>query len=593
MTTPDVAALYIRVSTDHQRENWSVQDQRGLARLGVERQMEVVVYDEQGVSGETIEARPTIQRLLADIELGQPVGLAGGRIRAVITVDWNRLSRDEDVIDGLKIKKVLKDNGVLLITPSKTYDFAVEMDSVFAQLELMFAANQKQKLVKTTTRGWYAKARAECRYPEPTCGFTGGVSPLGYRIVRDIPHRDGRPRARLDIDPAEAALVQRIYALYVDGVTNLLGAWQPLTIRAVAETLNLEGTRLPVRFRQRTLKTGVVSILPEGRMFRSDDIRRVLEHRVYLGFVTRGEGHLSKWVRDDGPAEVNHPHLRIIDVTLFNRATAQRQERAKRGRGACTTRPLAGVLQCPYCHGPMVSSQSSTRYKGKVRVHFSYTCLAYRQSGRARCAGYTIAESLARRAVEALLLDHLRALPIDHALDLALRERASYADKTITETLRAELLATEARLDRLVRAVTEGTFTPAEARTVKLEVLERQEHLTKRLAKLDSRALAEGEWLNAVAAIVTKLDERIHALDPARFQSLARLIVSGVVLAKEGRGQRWQAHVVRYQPTPLYLDMVAKFSPLNGAAAEAAQSISGAMLEMALTPVLRVLGAAA
>ena len=129
------AALYVRVSKGTQRENWSVQDQRGLARLGEARSLPVVIYDEQGVSGETIEDRPTMQRLLVDID--------AGRVAAVIVVDWSRLSRDEDNIDGLRIKKACKDNNVLILTPGRVYDFSLESDGMVAQFEMMLAASYK------------------------------------------------------------------------------------------------------------------------------------------------------------------------------------------------------------------------------------------------------------------------------------------------------------------------------------------------------------------------------------------------------------------------------------------------------------------
>ena len=41
------AALYVRVSTGKQKENWSVQDQRALAKLGEARGYRVVVLEEQ------------------------------------------------------------------------------------------------------------------------------------------------------------------------------------------------------------------------------------------------------------------------------------------------------------------------------------------------------------------------------------------------------------------------------------------------------------------------------------------------------------------------------------------------------------------
>ena len=48
---------------------------------------------------------------------------------------------------------------MLVLTPGRMYDFSTEADGFLAHLEMMFAASQKQKLVKATTRGQYAKAR--------------------------------------------------------------------------------------------------------------------------------------------------------------------------------------------------------------------------------------------------------------------------------------------------------------------------------------------------------------------------------------------------------------------------------------------------
>src|SRR6266542_3905946 len=109
------AALYVRVSTGKQKDNWSVKDQLGLARLGEERRLRVVLYEEQGVSGETIEDRPVMTRLLSDVKRG--------KVAAIIGVSTSRLSRDEDILDTLQLQATCRENDTIVITPEQVYDY--------------------------------------------------------------------------------------------------------------------------------------------------------------------------------------------------------------------------------------------------------------------------------------------------------------------------------------------------------------------------------------------------------------------------------------------------------------------------------------
>jgi hypothetical protein len=127
--------------------------------------MRVVLYDgDVAISGETIEERPDMTALLFDLEhrrISKPVDAdgrpipAGAVLGAIICVDLNRLSRDQDVIDGLRIKKACKDAQALILTPGKTYDFSRETVELLAGLELLISGNQKQKIVKAVSRGLY------------------------------------------------------------------------------------------------------------------------------------------------------------------------------------------------------------------------------------------------------------------------------------------------------------------------------------------------------------------------------------------------------------------------------------------------------
>ena len=349
---PDYAALYPRVSTGRQKDNWSVKDQLGLAHLGNERGLRVVLYDaDLGISGETIEDRKDMPVLLRDLAAGrtskavdvdgQPV--VGGRLVAVICVDLNRLSRDQDTIDGLRIKKTCKDAEAVVLTPGKVYDFAHESDDLLAGLELLISGNQKQKIVKAVSRGLYKKAHDG--------GWPGGSIPYGYQAVYDVPHADGRPRGRLVVDPEEAEVVRELYDRYVNGLTLPDGTWRPLTISGVCAVLNERGYLLPGR----TARKGRT---PGPRRFEVSDVRRLLECRLFAGYKAWGGGrkakaHNNPYVRDLGPAEVYDEAVRIIDPGVW--LTAQRRARAAGGGAPASGgggQAPAGAAALPPLRGP-------------------------------------------------------------------------------------------------------------------------------------------------------------------------------------------------------------------------------------------------
>ena len=65
-----------------------------------------------------------------------------------------------------------------------------------------------------------------------------------------MPHRDGRSRSRLAINPDEPNVVRRIYSLcadYIDGTTNDDWHTMPLSCDAIAKLLNDEGHTVTVK----------------------------------------------------------------------------------------------------------------------------------------------------------------------------------------------------------------------------------------------------------------------------------------------------------------------------------------------------------
>jgi len=188
-TKPVRAALYVRVSTQAQADRFSLPAQRKvLQKLAQDRGWNALLYDEGGVSAETIEARPVFRRLLDDV--------AAGRIDLVAVIEMERLCRASDLRDWARITTTFRDAGVLVATPERIFNLETAEDDFEADLRGILSKREKRKLLERTKRG-IDEARDAGR-------FCGGRPPTGYKL--DYETRKIIPDAEM------VPVVERIFA---------------------------------------------------------------------------------------------------------------------------------------------------------------------------------------------------------------------------------------------------------------------------------------------------------------------------------------------------------------------------------------------
>ena len=180
-----------------------------------------------------------------------------------------------------------------------------------------------------------------------------GRAPYGY-VVAD---------RQLVPDPREAAMVKRIFALYLE---------QSEGIRRIARQLNDEG-----------IVTGT------GRPWTAGAVRNVLRNAVYTGLYRR----LG--------VTVTRAHQSL--VTTAQHAEVIRRMTSKRTAPATQERReylLSGLVRCGYCGGPMIGARRPG--EGTEVVEYAYyRCQAATNEGR--CAYHTRrAEALEAEVIEAL-----------------------------------------------------------------------------------------------------------------------------------------------------------------------------------------------
>lgn len=164
-----------------------------------------------------------------------------------------------------------------------------------ANIEAVFADYWREKIIESSRRGRLAKA-ASGKWP------CDGHAAYGYR-------KEGLARdAELAIDEAEAAVVQRIFALYTGADSG-----KPMPMGMIAATLTHEGVPPPNR--------GSGAKYP-GKIWHKGTIYKILDRRAYIGEFTYGE-HI-----------IELPELAIIDEETFHIA----QRRRSQGRHESRTR---------------------------------------------------------------------------------------------------------------------------------------------------------------------------------------------------------------------------------------------------------------
>ena len=285
------------------------------------------------VSGETIAARPEVQRMLTDVTTG---ALAG-----IFVMEIERLARGDTSDQGM-VAKAFKQYDTLIITPTKTYNPANDADEEYFEFGL-FMSRREFKTINRRLQSGRITAANEGRYIAST-------APYGYERIK-IKNDKGYT---LKIIPEQAEVIRSIYEWYVTGRLQEDGTHNKLGAARIADQLNKMGVK-PIRNDQWT-RSSIIDIL---------------HNPVYAGKVRWGYKKEKKYLQDNKIRKqrnrsgayslVDGLHEAIISEEIFN--TAQNLMSARRhapvpGKDILKN-PFTGILYCGKC-GRMMTRQAKT-----------------------------------------------------------------------------------------------------------------------------------------------------------------------------------------------------------------------------------------
>jgi len=290
-------AGYVRVSTEGQAKEETHEVQIRWLREQAERHgWDLQLFLEPGVSGETIAARPQMQRMLAEVE--------AGRFDAVAAKAVDRLCRSQSLADWARIADTCKRAGVQIIGGGQTIDLQDATQALVFTLLGPGIAGFEKSMILSRTRDGMARALREGRKPH-------GVDPLGLRYHA--------AEKRWEIVESEARIIRRIYDMTDRGHTAV----------EVADALRADGV------------TGRA-----GLPMRKNQVSRILRSRTYRG----------EWVFKRGVV----PVPAIVDADQWDRVQGKIDaiKRSRSGRKGAVASSVRGLCWCAACQVPAYSSNT-------------------------------------------------------------------------------------------------------------------------------------------------------------------------------------------------------------------------------------------
>ena len=135
--------IYLRKSrSDSELEKMGVDvlERHEQILLSLAKQMKLSIggiYREV-VSGDSISARPEMQKLLSEVE--------SGRWKGVLVMEIERLARGDTVDQGI-VQRAFQYSGTLIVTPAKVYNPDNEFDEEYFEFGL-FMSRREYKTIK-------------------------------------------------------------------------------------------------------------------------------------------------------------------------------------------------------------------------------------------------------------------------------------------------------------------------------------------------------------------------------------------------------------------------------------------------------------
>jgi len=322
--------------------------EKALIELAKRQKLNLTGIYREVVSGETIAARPIMQKLLLEVEQGIWDG--------VLVMEIERLARGDTIDQGI-MAQAFKFSNTKIITPMKTYDPNNEFDEEYFEFGLFMSRREYKTINRRLQRGRITSVK-EGKY-------VGNQPPYGYlrkKLVYDkgftlVPH------------PEQSGVVKMIFDWYTNGILQLNGTYKRLGISLIVRELNKLGIK-PQRcdvWTVPSIRDMLINPVYTGKIrwnFRPA-VKQISE-----GKITKSRPRSKNFILVDGL------HEPIIDYNVFEQAQYNMTNNPPRpiGEKGVVKNPLAGLVICGKCGRSMVRRPHGPQQNADILMCPSTSC---------------------------------------------------------------------------------------------------------------------------------------------------------------------------------------------------------------------------
>lgn len=391
------AAAYVRLSKEDmttangiKTESNSISNQKQLILDFVENKTDITIVsirEDDGYTGTDYD-RPDFQHMMDDIRAGV--------VNCVIVKDLSRFGR-EYINAGKYIDRLFPFYGVRLIAINDNIDTITRSSSDDFNIMLKNLMNDNY------CRDISIKIRSQLQVKRKNGEFLGAFAPYGY-------DKSEENKNLLVIDEYAADVVRDIFEWKLDGVNQ----------ETISQWLNERGILSPLEYKKSKGLSYKTSFKTKKQaQWTATSVRRILTNPVYVGTLVQGirtrpnykiktiiVNEKEKWII------VEKAHDAIIDSKKFLLVQKLLELDTRTSPNEEKVFPLAGLIYCKDCKGPMVRK---TQTNGRKKF-FYYTCSTNKKTGN--CSSHRISASQLEEAVLKLLQEHINlVVELDSCLD--------------------------------------------------------------------------------------------------------------------------------------------------------------------------------
>lgn len=467
------AAVYIRYSSENQREGYSVEYQLDECKKYIDDHGFVFVrsYVDEAVSGRSANNRTGFFDLLADVKLGL--------YDVVIVYKYSRFARN--LMEATLYRQQIEKYGARLVSAMERIDDTTPEGRMMRNIIVAMDEYYSDNLSTFVQSSMYTAAKSG--------KYLGGILPYGFAVNENGEYIENK---------AEADIVRRIFELRASGA-------MPADILRI---FRAEGIRSR-----------------NGKPFTQQLLNKIVRSEKYIGVYKYS-------VKGYDPIRIENAFAPIVDRDLWDRVQHivdnLNVKRAAKGRARKNIYPLTGLVFCASCGEPFTGNS-----KGNGIAY--YTCRG--QDKLQICKNGSVLKSSLEDFVfgkiKELILSENHIDEISRLVFDMLSDRASGdAVASEIEALKSERADLSRRLESLLDLALDGTLSK-DLFAKKSASLQEQLAAVEGALKSKEFAAASAVTLDGIRAFLLDMVRQLETADAAVKKAIASQFVDRITVGPD------------------------------------------------------------